>query len=126
MALRRSVGISLIGFGFLALSIALFVITERVHTNPSDLAQFGTSPQTTLALGFAAGLTAAAVAFGVWTRAPWLRGAMVVWGLSAAAIMLARQHASDLPHEPRWMILFPYVALLLVIGMLWRYTDDRV
>ncbi len=124
--MRQSVGLNLIGLGFLAVSVTTFAATERVRTAPAELAQLGVAPGTVVGLGFLAGLTAAAAGLGVWTRGEWLRGAIVLWGLSAAGIMLVVQHAKDAPHEPLWMTLFPYVALVLVIGMIMGYTGQSV
>lgn len=124
--MRRNAGLSFIGLGFVAASVATFVVTERVRTNPAELARLGVAPTTVMGLGVLAGLAAAAAGFGVWTRGAWLRGAVVAWGLCAAAIMLAVQHAKNAPHEPVWMILFPYVALALVIGMVLNYTGQSI
>ncbi len=124
--MRRSVALSLIGFGFVALGAATFVATERVRTTPADMSQFGAAPTTVVALGFLAGLTAAATGFGVWTRGAWMRGSMVVWGLAAAAIMLAVQHGKDASHGPLWMMIFPYAALVLLIGTLLNYTGESI
>ena len=124
--MRRTVGLNLIGLGFLAVAVGTVVVTERVRTSPAELAQLGVAPTTMVGLGLFAGLTAAAAGVGVWTRGEWLRVAIVLWGLGAAGLMLVVQHAQNAAHEPLWMVLLPYVALVLVIGIIMGYTGQSV
>lgn len=126
MATHRPLGLSVLSFAFLGLTIAAFDYAERVVSVPSEFVPLGLSAHRVTALVVLCGITGASVAIGAWISGRWVPWAIACWGLSVGALMFEFQRKLGGRAEPLWLVLFPFVMLLILTWMLAAYAARRV
>jgi hypothetical protein len=125
MASHRSIGLSLLSLGFLALTVGAFRYANRAVANPGQLARLGVNPPLVIALAAASGIAAACVTIAAWIRSGAVRGLIVAWSVTVGAAMIAFQTGTGRQGEPLWLVLFPYVGLGILTWALVKFAGRR-
>ncbi len=126
MTTRRSFQLSLLSVAFLALAVAAFDYARRIITDPSQVVQLGLQPRPMINIAVVVGVAAASVAIAAWVQGRWLPWAIVIWGLSVGVGMFEVQSKLGTPGEPLWLVVFPYVMLVILTGLLAGFGAGRV
>ncbi|HEX8724864.1 MAG TPA: hypothetical protein VF737_05685 [Gemmatimonadaceae bacterium] len=126
MATHRPFQLSLLALAFLGVSIAAFEYARRMIVDPSQLVQLNIPPRTVIDLVGVVGVVAAGVAVAAWIRSKWLPWLIGIWGLCAGALMYEFQSRAGSQGEPVWMLVFPYVMLLILTWLLVTFGAGQV
>ena len=126
MATRRTFQLSLLALVFAGLSLAAFEYARRMIVDPSPLVQFGLQPRAVINIAVFVGITAASVAIAAWLGRRWLPWAIALWGLSVGVAMFEFQSRTGTHGNPLWLVVFPYVMLIILTWLLAAFGAARV
>ena len=72
------------------------------------------------------GVAAAAVAIAAWVRSRWLPWAIGIWGVCVGGMMYEFQSRMGTQGEPVWLVVFPYLMLVILTWLLVAFGAGRV
>jgi uncharacterized membrane protein len=111
-------------FGWLALAGA--ANAYAVLRYPAPYEQIGIQPVLFACCSVAYLLSSAALAVGLWGRAPWVTAAVAVWGSVLLATMCVLNAMIGVAGEPVWLVAAPYIMFTLLAWALHRFVRRRV
>ncbi len=126
MATRRTFQLSLLAVIFAGMSLAAFEYARRMIVDPSPVVQFGLQPRAVINIAVFVGIAAVSVAIAAWLRSRWLPWAIGLWGLSVGVAMYEFQSRTGTRGDPMWLVVFPYVMLIILTWLLAAFGAARV
>ncbi|MGH7670598.1 MAG: hypothetical protein ACRENQ_14025 [Gemmatimonadaceae bacterium] len=126
MATHRPLGLTILSLAFLGLTVGVFDYAERVVSVPSQVVPAGFGPRHAMTLAVVCGILSASVAIGAWVSGRWLPGAIVCWGVVVGVTMFEVQRKLGGQAEPMWLVLLPYVLVLMLTWVLAVFGARRV
>jgi hypothetical protein len=111
-------------FGWLALAGG--ANAYAVLRYPAQYEQMGIQPVLFACCSVACLLSSAALAVGLWRRAPWVAAAVAVWGSVLLATMCVLHAMIGVAGEPVWLVAAPYLMFTFLVWALHRFVQRRV